>query len=220
MPTTISFAGDSTTTQRKSSIYQLPSPKRQKMSITQTYFLAHSARSKLSREASRADHDLRLLVGHANMLDHLMIDLANAEQEQERLFNKSLHDQEAVKQHEPVSTEEEEEEEAEEYELDDESDSEDAIIQPIRSDDDIEVDDEQDIGLALVRTVSHVSSGPASPPNSPPELTMEADSDSEDEPMPPSPPSLSLNDFIPAYTKKVAVDDLGRPHHPTIIAAY
>lgn len=60
------------------------------MSITQTYFLAHTARAKLSREAARPDHDLRLLVGHANMLDLLMLDLAEAEKEQERWFNQSI----------------------------------------------------------------------------------------------------------------------------------
>jgi hypothetical protein len=61
------------------------------MSITQTYYLAHTARSKLSKEASRADHDLRLLVGHANLLDSLMLDLANAEKEQERWFNHTVN---------------------------------------------------------------------------------------------------------------------------------
>ncbi|KAL6229917.1 hypothetical protein BDW75DRAFT_224009 [Aspergillus navahoensis] len=61
-----------------------------KMSITQTYYLAHTARRKLTREASRADHDLRQLVGHANLLDSLMLDLADAEQEQERWFNQTL----------------------------------------------------------------------------------------------------------------------------------
>ncbi|KAL4917174.1 hypothetical protein BDW62DRAFT_184314 [Aspergillus aurantiobrunneus] len=61
-----------------------------KMSITQTYYLAHTARRKLTREASRADHDLRLLVGHANLLDSLMLDLADAEQEQERWFNQTV----------------------------------------------------------------------------------------------------------------------------------
>lgn len=59
------------------------------MSITQTYFLAHSARSKLSREAARADHDLRVLVGHATMLETLTMYLANAEQEQVRWVKKS-----------------------------------------------------------------------------------------------------------------------------------
>lgn len=62
-----------------------------KMSITQTYYLAHTARRKLTREASRADHDLRLLVGHANLLDSLMLDLADAEQEQERWFNQTVN---------------------------------------------------------------------------------------------------------------------------------
>lgn len=60
------------------------------MSIAQTYFLAHTARAKLSREAQRSDHNLRLLVGHANMLDCLMLELAEAEKEQERWFNQSV----------------------------------------------------------------------------------------------------------------------------------
>ncbi|PGH28685.1 hypothetical protein GX50_08578 [[Emmonsia] crescens] len=60
------------------------------MSLTQTYFLAHAARAKLSREASRPDHDLRILVGHANMLDSLMLELADAEREQEKWFNQSV----------------------------------------------------------------------------------------------------------------------------------
>jgi hypothetical protein len=60
------------------------------MSITQTYYLAHTARSKLTKEAARADHDLRLLVGHANLLDSLMLELADAEQEQERWFNQTV----------------------------------------------------------------------------------------------------------------------------------
>lgn len=60
------------------------------MSITQTYYLAHTAHQKLTREASRADHDLRVLVGHANLLDCLMLELADAEQEQERWFNQTV----------------------------------------------------------------------------------------------------------------------------------
>ena len=48
------------------------------MSLTQTYYVASTARSKLGREANRADHNLRVLVGHANLLDNLMLDLANA----------------------------------------------------------------------------------------------------------------------------------------------
>lgn len=60
------------------------------MSITQTYFLAHKARAKLSSEAGRPDHNLRLLVGHANLLDTLMLELADAEREQESWFNQSV----------------------------------------------------------------------------------------------------------------------------------
>lgn len=60
------------------------------MSLTQTYFLAHKARGKLSHEAARPDHNLRLLVGHANLLDSLMLDLADAEREQESWFNHSV----------------------------------------------------------------------------------------------------------------------------------
>ncbi|KAK4241664.1 hypothetical protein C8A03DRAFT_12034 [Achaetomium macrosporum] len=71
-----------------------PSPFRpranKKMSIAQTYFLAHKARAKLSYEAARPDHNLRLLVGHANLLDSLMLELADAEREQESWFNQSV----------------------------------------------------------------------------------------------------------------------------------
>lgn len=46
------------------------------MPVAETYFLASKARSKLSREASRHDHNLRILVSHANLLDNLMDSLA------------------------------------------------------------------------------------------------------------------------------------------------
>lgn len=42
------------------------------MSMAETYFLASKARTKLTREASRQDHNLRVLVSHANLLDNLM----------------------------------------------------------------------------------------------------------------------------------------------------
>ncbi|KAL5612641.1 uncharacterized protein BROUX77_002797 [Berkeleyomyces rouxiae] len=60
---------------------------RSTMSITQTYYLAHRARSKLGAEASRSDHNLRVLVGHANLLDTLMLELADAERAQESWYN-------------------------------------------------------------------------------------------------------------------------------------
>jgi len=62
----------------------------QKMSITQTFYLAHKARAKLSSEASRQDHNLRLLVAHANLLDTLMVHLSEAEEEQEQWFNNTV----------------------------------------------------------------------------------------------------------------------------------
>ncbi|RMZ79594.1 hypothetical protein DV737_g3277, partial [Chaetothyriales sp. CBS 132003] len=106
----------STSAKPAQSMYSRPQ-KKPRMSITQTYFLAHSARGKLSKEAARPDHDLRLLVGHANMLDSLMLDLANAEQEQERWFNRSLSesDEEEEESVDHVGTilEEEESEERE-----------------------------------------------------------------------------------------------------------
>ena len=37
------------------------------MSLTQSFYLAHSARRLLAKEAAKADHDLRRLVGHANL---------------------------------------------------------------------------------------------------------------------------------------------------------
>lgn len=57
-----------------------------KMAYTQTFQLAQRARGKLQREASQHDHNLRLLVGHANLLDNLMIALAEAEREQDKWF--------------------------------------------------------------------------------------------------------------------------------------
>lgn len=79
-----------TTTKSSASPLLVASQKKKTMSITQTYYLAHQARAKLSHEAARADHDLRLLVGHANLLDSLMLELADAEREQESWFNQSV----------------------------------------------------------------------------------------------------------------------------------
>ncbi|KAK2850659.1 hypothetical protein FQN49_005439, partial [Arthroderma sp. PD_2] len=60
------------------------------MSLTQTYFLAQLARQKLLLAARRADRDLRILAAHANLLDGLMAELAEAENEQEDWFNQSV----------------------------------------------------------------------------------------------------------------------------------
>lgn len=165
------------------------------MSLTQTYYVASTARSKLGAEAGRADHNLRLLVGHANLLDTLMVELADAEREQEAWFNQSVTG--ASKPEERhiqwIDTIQEEEEEESDDESDMESDDgsdiydEDAELFniPVRAirqppveissaeiDEDADFDDEYDDEHALTRVSSQ---------HSPPELTLDSDSDSEDE---------------------------------------
>ncbi|KAK3322437.1 hypothetical protein B0H66DRAFT_203765 [Apodospora peruviana] len=191
-----------------------------KMSITQTYFLAHKARGKLSSEAARPDHNLRLLVGHANLLDSLMLELADAEREQESWFNQSVRGatKSSQSEQEPKhiqwadSIVEEPEhdwhaEDADSYSDSDSSDSdsdldEDEDIEmadivslrriPSNSNiyyDDMEEDDDEEedyAQLSLQRTTSHSAS--------PPELDHDSDS-SEDETMPPSPPTAVLPTF-------------------------
>lgn len=185
------------------------------MSLTQTYYLAHTARGKLSKEAARADHNLRLLVGHANLLDGLMLDLADAEREQESWFNQTVKG--ATKASgEPrhiqwADSIEEAIEEDDEY-SDSDSDSDDDIEQArkvsfrrlpqesapasmvaVEDDEDAEMeDDETDSDLALTRTSSSSSSHP-------PELLHESDSESEDD-MPPSPPQTELP--LDAFSEK------------------
>ena len=186
------------------------------MSLTQTYYLAHTARGKLSKEAARGDHDLRLLVGHANLLDGLMLDLANAEQEQESWFNQTVKSaakaseepkQQRVSWADQHTIVEEEAVEEEMYDEDFESESDDeeediemevatrkvsaqSMQITLSEDEDEEMeDDEFDEGLSLTRTSSH-----SQPELSPPELMHEDSdsSDSEDDSMPPSPPQTEL----------------------------
>ena len=173
---------------------QLPPKKKQRMSLTSTYMVASTARSKLGREAGRADHNLRRLVGHANLLDSLMIELQEAEREQEAWFNQSVR--KASKPEEPRHiqwmdeiTEMEEDESDSDSDMDDEEDILFEIpVRKIRAapveissteleeDEDAEYDEESDDDdLALHRTPSK---------HSPPELSYEdeeEDSDSEDE---------------------------------------
>jgi len=193
------------------------------MSVTQTYYLAHTARGKLSHEAARSDHNLRLLVGHANLLDSLMLELAEAEQEQESWFNQSV--KKATKTEEPkhiqwadtIVEDPEEDWQAEdadssESESDYDSDEDvemDTGIAPLQRvssnnivstyeevDEEFEDDGEEDFeGLALHLTRSHS--------NSPPELDHDSDS-SEDESMPPSPPSTTLPTFSEKQRQQIA----------------
>jgi len=199
--------------------------KRKAMSITQTYYLAHTARGKLSSEASRADHNLRLLVGHANLLDSLMLELAEAEQEQESWFNQSVKgatkSEESPKHIQWADTiveEPEEDWEAEDADSDSSDDGDyDADedmglndIIPLRrvpsnnivsqrevdSEDEIEDDGEEDFeGLALTLSPSHSVQ--------PPELDHDSDS-SEDESMPPSPPTTVMPSFSEKQRQQIA----------------
>jgi hypothetical protein len=180
-----------------------PPQKKQKMSLTQTYYIAASARSKLGKEAQRADHDLRFLVGHANLLDSLMVELQEAERQQEQWFNQTMA--KASKAEEPRhvqwadSIAEEEEEEDDDSESDNEDDF-DMIPLPRRlaqslvqistveveeddDEDDFYDDMEDDSDLALTRVPSQSQS--------PPELVYEEESD--DDTPPASPPQSTLN---------------------------
>jgi hypothetical protein len=198
------------------------------MSITQTYFLAHKARAKLSSEAGRPDHNLRLLVGHANLLDSLMVELADAEREQESWFNQSVRGattssstkQAAQDRHvqwaDAIIEDPEEDWTAEDADSDSSSDS----------DSDFD-DEEDDVEMADMVTLRRVPSQPWSPPKQEadslllqpdneeeddedfphlalsrtpshsgqlPELDHDSES-SEDESMPPSPPTAVLETF-------------------------
>lgn len=176
-----------------------PAPaKKQRMSLTQTYYIASTARSKLGREASRADHDLRLLVGHANLLDTLMVELQEAEREQEAWFNESIKSSKPEPASRHVQWIDSIAEELEEDSSDEESDDEDSfydedIVDTVPataspySVSTVEVDDEEfedfeyDEEHALTRVDSH-----------PPEL-VHGDSDSEDESLPPSPTQSAID---------------------------
>ena len=179
-----------------------PPQKKQKMSLTQTYYIAASARSKLGKEACRADHDLRLLVGHANLLDSLMVELQDAERQQEAWFNQTMA--KASKPEEPrhVQWVDSIVEEDEDSDSDSESDFDDDFdmipmprhiaqapvqISTVEVDEDEDEEEyyddmEDDAELTLTRVPSQIQS--------PPELIYEEDS--EDDSPPTSPPTVSL----------------------------
>lgn len=200
-----------------------PSPaKKQKMSLTQSFYLAHSARRLLAKEAAKADHDLRRLVGHANLLDGLMIDIADAEREQESWFNQSVTG--AVTAEASPRTVQWADSIPETV-VEDGSDDEGAWDEGDSSDEDL--DDEE---VELAKTISlrrRTSSTTATtttitevadedievddeddadhalvrtPSASPPELMHEDSDSSEDESMPPSPPALKTP--IHAFSEK------------------
>lgn len=155
-----------------------PDQPKKKMSITQTYYLAHTARSKLAKEAARADHDLRLLVGHANLLDSLMLDLANAEREQEQWFNKTVRN--ATKKAQPSHirwADTIEEESMEDYSEDDSDLSDDDY-----SDYDEEEDEEKFEDLTALYTAAAVAKPLRRAPSPPALISVdEVSSDEEEE---------------------------------------
>jgi hypothetical protein len=187
------------------------------MSLTRTYAVASTARSKLGREASRADHNLRRLVGHANLLDTLMIDLADAEREQEAWFNSSVSkaspsESRHIQWFDSIQEDFEDDDSDSDSDSDAESDDgsiydEDAEILsiPVRrirtapvvieseeidltdDEDEAEYDDEE---YDEEHALTRVPSK-----HSPPELALD-DSDSEDDSMPPSPdqPTMELSE--------------------------
>ncbi|SLM41495.1 hypothetical protein LPUS_12549 [Lasallia pustulata] len=219
MPSHLRYSTSSSTPEpsapREHPTSSVPPRKKQKMSLTQTYYLAHTARGKLSHEASQADHDLRLLVGHANLLDTLMLDLAEAEREQESWFDQTVKSateepkqvQWAQKRSEDVAVEEWDEDSS-----DSDSDGYEEIEDMRRSaprrlrsppppttitttevdaDSDEEEDDEDGDGyLALTRTSSQHT----------PELLHELDSDSEDDSAPSSPEEIEIP--LDAFSEK------------------
>jgi len=179
--------------------------KKQKMSLSQTYYIAASARNKLGREAGRPDHDLRLLVGHANLLDSLMLELADAEREQEAWFNQTVRKAAKAEEAKHIQwidrIEEEDEEEEDDSDSDSDSDHEEEadfeMLAPLRrittpaveiSSREIEEDEEDEDFYDEEDDEEHSLRRSSS--SSPPELVH--DDDSDDEAMPPSPPQPTL----------------------------
>lgn len=62
----------------------LPKSQAQAPTLSQVHYMRYRAQKKLHKEAVRGDNDLRLMVGHANLLDSLMMNLSLAEEEQEK----------------------------------------------------------------------------------------------------------------------------------------
>ncbi|KAK0663819.1 hypothetical protein DIS24_g1062 [Lasiodiplodia hormozganensis] len=198
-----------------------PPAKKQKMSLSQTYYIAASARTKLTHEAQKSDHDLRLLVGHANLLDSLMLELADAEREQEAWFNKTVNKAARAERHiqwadtidEEAMEDDDEEDDDDDFISDSESDSdydEDSedfdMIPPLRRipsppvritttelDDDEDDEEEDDEEYYEDEEFDDEHALVRSPSQqTPPELVHEEDSDSDDDATPTTPPQPTL----------------------------
>lgn len=185
-----------------------PPQKKQKMSLTQTYYIAASARSKLGKEACRADHNLRLLVGHANLLDSLMLELADAEKRQEEWFNNTVRKASKAEEARHIQWADTIEEVDEDDMSDSGSESDfydeegdfDMVSMPRNyrpspvqittteldeeEDEDFYDDLEDDADLALTRV----------PSQSPPELVLDDESDDEHSPTTPPQPTMEFSE--------------------------
>ena len=210
-----------------------PPQKKQKMSLTQTYYIAASARSKLGKEACRADHDLRLLVGHANLLDSLMIELQDAERQQEAWFNQTMA--KASKTEEPrhiqwadsILEEDEDSESDSDSESDCDDDDFDMIPMPRRiaqapvhiSTMEVDDDDEDDFYDDMEDNAELTLTRVPSQSQSPPELVYEEDSEDDS---PPTSPPTSTFEFSEKeallttsfYSSKQAPSDYLTDDHP------
>lgn len=188
------------------------------MSITETYYLAHAARKKLTREANRSDHDLRLLVGHANMLDSLMLDLADAEQDQERWFNETVSGAVKASQEKPQHIQwaetvvDDSDEDWDPEDLSDvdsdysDSDEEDAPVDPpvrrrapspvavVPEELDEESDSDSEFEYDIEEDLSQLTLTRSPSRHATPELSSDSDDESDDD-MPPSPPQPTLDTF-------------------------
>ncbi|KAK1975796.1 hypothetical protein LZ30DRAFT_604812 [Colletotrichum cereale] len=207
---------------------------KKKMSITQTYYLAHKARGKLSSEAARADHDLRLLVGHANLLDSLMLELADAEREHESWFNQSVRGATKTEDRHVQWADSVVEDPEDDWHADDASDSDDSSD----SDEDYDEDDIEMANTLSLRRMPPAYAVPTAPrtttvevsedydmeddleedyaqlelvrtpshssSSSPPELEHDSDI-SDDESMPPSPPNAVLT-----FSEKDAKEEISQ----------
>lgn len=194
------------------------------MSITETYFLAQAARGKLAREAAQPDHDLRLLVGHANLLDSVMLELAEAEQEQERWFNQSVKGASNSSGDEPkhikwadTIVEEpeydwnpEDDGDSDSYSDSDDSDYDEEDIFPSsthhetptlpvfvssRELDGQDDDEGEDDGYHTEDDDEDLTLTRTPSRQQPPELLSDSDEESDDDSMPPSPPQPTFDSF-------------------------
>lgn len=102
------------------------------MSMAETYFLASKAQSKLTHEASKSNHNLRMLVSHANLLDNLMESLSKKKMVPETPLKQTYSSQYSYNVSHFSTIHEEDEEEEEDYSEDDYSEDEEFESKPYK----------------------------------------------------------------------------------------